>query len=100
MDHQTRLRFLEQQNKTRLLMAKKSLEEQDTEIRMVTSLLDQLNIAHTSVKELLENFPLTFELSRISSTPFPQTSRLYKAVKRITMRRNPESKLGRTITTS
>ncbi|CZR51230.1 uncharacterized protein PAC_01105 [Phialocephala subalpina] len=39
------------------LMAKTALEKQDTALRTITSLPDQLNIAHTSVKELLENLP-------------------------------------------
>jgi chromosome segregation ATPase len=60
-DYQMQLMLLEQQNKKRLLMAKIALEEQDTALRTITSLPDQLNIAHTSVKELLENLPAYFQ---------------------------------------
>ena len=56
-DYQMQLMLLEQQHKRRLLIAKKTQEEQDAAMRTITSLPDQLNIAHTSVKELLENLP-------------------------------------------
>jgi hypothetical protein len=60
-DYQMQLMLLEQQNKKRLLMAKQVQEAQDTALRTITSLPDQLNIAHTSVKELLENLPAYFK---------------------------------------
>ena len=41
-------------------MEKRAQEEQDTALRTITSLLDPLNIAHTSVKELLEKFTTCF----------------------------------------
>lgn len=56
-DYQIQLMLLEQQNKKRSFMARKSIEDQDTALRTITSLPDQLTIAHTSVKELLENLP-------------------------------------------
>jgi DNA repair ATPase RecN len=56
-DYQMQLMLLEQQNKKRLLMPNKEREEQGTALRTFTPLLDQVNIAHTSVKELLENLP-------------------------------------------
>jgi DNA repair ATPase RecN len=53
--------LLEQQNKKRLLMARKDQEDQETMLRTINSLPDQLKIAHTSVKELLENLPAYFQ---------------------------------------
>ena len=73
-DYQIQLMLLEQQNKKRLLMQKQACEAQDTALRTIASLPDQLNIAHTSVKELLENLPAYFQISRISSALFPKTS--------------------------
>lgn len=58
--YQMQLMVLEQQKEQRRLM-EKALEAQDTALRTITSLPDQLNIAHTSVKKLLENLPAYFE---------------------------------------
>ncbi|KFY26473.1 hypothetical protein V493_04063 [Pseudogymnoascus sp. VKM F-4281 (FW-2241)] len=60
-DYQMQLMLLEQQNKKRLLMAReeslKAFKEQDTALRTIPSVLNQLNIAHISVKGLLANLP-------------------------------------------
>lgn len=60
-DYQMQLMLLEQQNKKRLLMAKEALKEQDTALRMIPLVLNQLNIAHISVKGLLANLPTYFQ---------------------------------------
>jgi hypothetical protein len=61
-DYQMQLTLVEQQNQKRLSMEKKAREEQDTAaLRMITSLPDQLNIAHTAVKEMLENLSAYFQ---------------------------------------
>ncbi|KFY19633.1 hypothetical protein V491_04315 [Pseudogymnoascus sp. VKM F-3775] len=60
-DYQMELMLLEQQNKKRLLMAKEDLKEQDTALRMIPLVLNQLNIAHISVKGLLANLPTYFQ---------------------------------------
>ena len=59
-DYQIQLMLLEPQNHKILLMPKEAREEQDTALRTLTSLPDQLNIAQTAVKELLENLPAYF----------------------------------------
>jgi len=59
-DYQMQLILLDQQIEKRRLM-KKALEAQDTALRTITSLPNQLNIAHTSVKTLLENLPAYFK---------------------------------------
>jgi len=61
-DYQLQLMLLEQQNKKRLFMAQQEQQEQDTALRTITSLPDQLNIAHTSVKELLKTLPAYFRI--------------------------------------
>ncbi|KAH6684654.1 hypothetical protein B0J14DRAFT_555611 [Halenospora varia] len=60
-DYQMQLMLLDQQNKKRRMMARQEQEGQDTALRTITSLPDQLNIAHASVKELLENLPAYFQ---------------------------------------
>ncbi|OBT98228.1 hypothetical protein VE01_03818 [Pseudogymnoascus verrucosus] len=60
-DYQMHLMLLEQQKKRRLLMAKEALKEQDTALQTITSVLNQLNIVHISVKELLANLPTYFQ---------------------------------------
>lgn len=52
--------LLEQQNEKRLHAANTSEEDQDTALRTITSLPDQLNTTHISIKELLENLPTYF----------------------------------------
>lgn len=54
LDYQFQLLLLEQQSKKRQM-------EQNTALRTITSLPDQLNIAHTSVKALLKNLPTYFQ---------------------------------------
>ncbi|KAE9377676.1 hypothetical protein N431DRAFT_554032 [Stipitochalara longipes BDJ] len=48
--------FTEHRMRNRELLKKKAEDDRDTALRMVTSLPDQLNIAHISVKEVLSNF--------------------------------------------
>ena len=59
-DYQMQLMLLDQQNRKRLFMVNVAQEKQDIALRTITSLPDQLNIAHLSVKELLENLPAYF----------------------------------------
>jgi len=60
-DYQRELILLEQQqNRKRALM--KTQEKQDFALETITSLPDQLKIAHTSVKDLLENPPAYFRI--------------------------------------
>ncbi|KFY04420.1 hypothetical protein O988_00801 [Pseudogymnoascus sp. VKM F-3808] len=63
-DYQMQLMLLEQQNKKRLLMARQEYKEhvdaQVTALQTIPSVLDQLNVAHISVKELLANLPTYF----------------------------------------
>jgi ElaB/YqjD/DUF883 family membrane-anchored ribosome-binding protein len=56
-DYQMQLMLLEQQNRKHF----EARKQQDAALRTITSLPDQLNIAHTSVKELLENLPAYFQ---------------------------------------
>ncbi|OBT72714.1 hypothetical protein VF21_08835, partial [Pseudogymnoascus sp. 05NY08] len=60
-DYQMQLMVLEQQNKKRLLMAREAFKEQDTALQTIPLVLNQLNIAHISVKELLANLPTYFQ---------------------------------------
>ncbi|KAH8587538.1 hypothetical protein B0O99DRAFT_747523 [Bisporella sp. PMI_857] len=56
-DYRMQIMLLEQQNRNRLSMATTAPKGQDTALQKITLLLDQLNITHTSVKELLAKFP-------------------------------------------
>ncbi|OBT61410.1 hypothetical protein VE03_09502 [Pseudogymnoascus sp. 23342-1-I1] len=70
-DYQTQLMLLEQQNKRRLWMAR-AFEEQVTALQTIPLVLNQLNIAHISVKELLANLPTYFQNIEDFKSSIPQ----------------------------
>ena len=93
------LMLLEQQNKKRLLMAK-AFEEQDTALKTIPLVLNQLNIAHISVKELLENLHTYFQNIEDFKSSIPRDIKTLQGYEEKLDKKEAEIKALKTGTTS
>lgn len=98
-DYQMHLMLLEQQNKKRLLMAK-AFEEQDTALKTIPLVLNQLNIAHISVKELLENLHTYFQNIEDFKSSIPRDIKTLQGYEEKLDKKEAEIKALKTGTTS